>query len=495
MASAAPSTEPTANASKRGRISPVAIAIAGILAAALAVLIVQFPKLGIVATVAIPGAMLLLRSGMSSAFFVLLVVLNVPAVAANFHGVPKAVVAGVIGFLLVPVFQKVVLEKQSLRFPRITILMALFQLIQFPGVLVAIRPDASVSYAVTSLFEGFLMFLLFVNAVRTESELRLCVVGAFIAGTLMSLPPIHQSMTKAYFREYGGFGQMGDQEHLAEHFQQGKSLRHAGSLGEKNRFGQVLLLAAPFVLVFFAPGMKKWLIPGLAMLLVTLAAFTLTRSRGGVLAIGCMLIALVMVRQISIRYLLMVGLLSVPAVALLSADYLDRVGSIVDVAINASSGSVRNSDSAVRGRLNEMGAAVLVFLDHPISGVGPAMFQYHYRDYAGLIGLHVHNQDRQAHCTYLQIAAENGIVGLALFLLICWRTFAALWNSVRTTECERLNWLLTAVFVSYVGYVSGSVLLSFTFVRYFWLILAISWVAIDLAEKAAERTEPARVTA
>ncbi|MFK7822009.1 MAG: O-antigen ligase family protein [Planctomycetaceae bacterium] len=482
MATASSSDAPIADDSKPAWTQPAGIAVLGAIAAGLSVLITQNPKLGILATVAIPGSALLLRSGASAAFFVFLVVLNIPAVAANFHGVPKTVAAGIIGFLLVPVFRKVVLEKQSLRFPRITIVMALFQLIQFPGVLVAIRPDTSVSYAVTSLFEGFLMFLLFVNAVRTESELRICVIGAFLAGAFMSLPTIHQSMKKAYFRNYGGFAQMGDQEHLAEHFEQGKSLRHAGPLGEKNRFAQVLLLAAPFVLAFFAPGQRKWLPVALVMLLLTLVAFTLTRSRGGVLAIGSMLIALTIVRRIPIRHLVMLALFAAPGVALLGADYLDRVGSIVDVAINASSGSVRNSDSAVRGRLNEMGAAVLVFLDHPVTGVGPAMFQYHYRDYAGLIGLHVHNEDRKAHCTYLQIAAENGIFGLILFLVICSRTFTALWRSIRTTECERLSWLLTAVFVSYVGYLTGSILLSFTFVRYFWLILAISWVAIDLAE-------------
>jgi hypothetical protein len=34
-----------------------------------------------------------------------------------------------------------------------------------------------------------------------------------------------------------------------------------------------------------------------------------------------------------------------------------------------------------------MGAAGLVFVDHPVIGVGPGMFKYYSWDYAELIGL------------------------------------------------------------------------------------------------------------
>ncbi len=115
------------------------------------------------------------------------------------------------------------------------------------------------------------------------------------------------------------------------------------------------------------------------------------------------------------------------------------------------------------------------------------MFHYHYRNYAGLIGLHVHNEDRNAHCTYLQVAAEHGAFGIVLFLVICWRTLTSLLRAVRETDSPGLKWMLTAILVSYVGYMTGSALLSFTFIRYFWLILAMSWVAIDLAEREVKR--------
>jgi O-antigen ligase len=465
--------------------SGIGVAVLALLAAAAAVLTARFPKLGVPALAAIPMVVLLLqRAGTATALFVFVLVVNIPAVASNFHGVPKVIAAAFIGLLAIPVFRHVVLDGKSIRFPRIAIVMALFQLLQFLGVLVAVRPDDAVIDAVSSLLEGFVVFLLFVNAVRTQAELRWALIGALVGSGFMGAITIHQSVTGSYLKNYGGFAQMGDANIVEEQIALERSVRHAGPIGEKNRFAHVLLLCAPFALLFFGPEMRRWLPIALMLLASTMIAFVLTRSRGCVIGLGVMCIALVIIRRVPIRHIVLAVVLLAPAVALVGADYVERVGSIAEVAINASSGSIRNSDAAVRGRLNEMGAAVLVYLDHPIMGVGPQMFKYHYREYAGMIGLHIHNTDRAAHCMYLQVAAEHGTIGFILFMMICWKTFAGLWSAAWRVEDADLKWLLTAILIAYVGYMTAALFLSFTFIRYFWFLLAISWVAIDLAKPA-----------
>lgn len=470
---------------KRFFASGIGMVLLALLAAGAAVLTARSPKLGLPALAAIPMAALLLRrAGASTALFVFILIVNIPAVASNFHGIPKIIAAGFVGLLAIPVFRHVVIDGTPIRFPRIAIVMALFQVLQFLGVLVAVRPDDAAIEAVLSLLEGFFVFLMIVNAVRTRAELRWALVGALVGSGFMGAITIHQSATGSYLNNYGGFAQMGDADIVEEQVALERSVRHAGPIGEKNRFAHVLLLCAPFALLFFGPEMRRWLPFALMLLASTMIAFVLTRSRGCVIGLGVMCIALVIIRRVPIRHIVLTLVLIAPAVAFVGADYVERVGSIAEVAINASSGSIRNSDAAVRGRLNEMGAAVLVYLDHPIMGVGPQMFKYHYREYAGMIGLHIHNTDRAAHCMYLQVAAEHGTIGFVLFMMICWQTFAGLWNAAWRVEDANLKWLLTAILVAYIGYMTGAIFLSFTFIRYFWFLLAISWVAIDLAKPA-----------
>ena len=53
-------------------------------------------------------------------------------------------------------------------------------------------------------------------------------------------------------------------------------------------------------------------------------------------------------------------------------------------------------DGAVLSRATEGIAALLVFADHPLIGVGPGRFPSYYRLYADDIGIRALNADRQS---------------------------------------------------------------------------------------------------
>src|SRR5206468_863211 len=65
----------------------------------------------------------------------------------------------------------------------------------------------------------------------------------------------------------------------------------------------------------------------------------------------------------------------------------------------------------VAGRLTENRIAVAMFRDRPLLGVGPGRYRERYRDYARRIGNDV-RPVREAHSLPLQIAAEQGLIGL-----------------------------------------------------------------------------------
>jgi O-antigen ligase len=73
--------------------------------------------------------------------------------------------------------------------------------------------------------------------------------------------------------------------------------------------------------------------------------------------------------------------------------------------------SQSSQQRGVSWRLSENRIAVAMFADHPIAGVGPDRYTDLYRDYARRIGNDPRAR-RYAHSLPLQIAAEQGVVGV-----------------------------------------------------------------------------------
>jgi O-antigen ligase len=101
--------------------------------------------------------------------------------------------------------------------------------------------------------------------------------------------------------------------------------------------------------------------------------------------------------------ILMLGLI----VPLLPDAFYDRVGTILP--------AVEKQDDTVGIRLQRWKYAMQMIKDHPVAGVGPnnfipALMRYGRGDVNRKQGLVVHN-------TFLNVGAEMGLVGLALFIL------------------------------------------------------------------------------
>jgi putative inorganic carbon (HCO3(-)) transporter len=145
------------------------------------------------------------------------------------------------------------------------------------------------------------------------------------------------------------------------------------------------------------------------------------------------------------------------------------------------------ADGATLSRLTEMGAAGLVFLDHPVIGVGPGLFRYYYEEYAELVGLRVKMTERSAHSLYPQVAAEHGLLGLLALGATLYMTMRNL-SRVRKrwmAENPELSNMATAYMLSIVTYLTTGIFLHFAFIRYFWLIMALAAAVIYIAEQRA----------
>ena len=178
--------------------------------------------------------------------------------------------------------------------------------------------------------------------------------------------------------------------------------------------------------------------------------------------------------------------------------YGERVGSLLAVSSTVGDAGLAETDGAIQSRITEGLAALLAFADHPIVGVGPGQFPGVYRHYAELVGIRVLASDRQAHNLFLGIAAELGLAGLAVFLIIVGVTMRDLARARRAAARvdPMLAALSTGFLLSIMTYLTTGIFLHMSFIRYFWMMLALAGATaiVTLAVSRTAKADEMRVT-
>jgi putative inorganic carbon (HCO3(-)) transporter len=142
-------------------------------------------------------------------------------------------------------------------------------------------------------------------------------------------------------------------------------------------------------------------------------------------------------------------------------------------------------------RLAFWDAAVRMWYDRPVTGVGPARFNEEAPDYVRNSGSALKNP--VAHNSYLEILAENGIFALAFFLAYIWVSWRSLRRSWRTAVLDGDDQgvrLSTALQAAFVVAVVGAFFLSQQLALPLWLIGALA-AALALGTAPERRDLPA----
>jgi O-antigen ligase len=458
---------------------------AGILAADAAILVVAGAS-GLMLAVAI-----VLRPDIATLTTVAILYSNAAVVAVRFHGVPFFVGAFVPLLLVVPLARDLVVRRLPIVAPPMLGWMVVLLLIYLLSALFSSDTTTSWDAVVIFLVEGFGLYFLLVNVIRTPEMLRLTTWVLLASGALVSIPAIHQVLTENYDFMYFGFAQADSAIRTGVTTLTGEVLqpRMAGPIGETNRFAQVMLMLVPLGLfrVIGETSLGLRVLAGLMTVAVTLGV-VLSFSRGGAVGLVALVAALVVLRMVRLRYVLVV-LLVLAVIVVSFPQYFDRVTSLV--AGFGSEAPASEVDNSLLSRATESLAAALVMVDHPIIGVGPGMFPVFYEEYANVVGLLVRNDaERQAHNLYLGLGAEVGIPGLIVFLIIGFLTMRMLLRARRASLVRRpdLERLATPYLLALFTYYVTGMFLHLSFGRFYWLMLAVAGAAaiITLREVAAD---------
>jgi O-antigen ligase len=227
----------------------------------------------------------------------------------------------------------------------------------------------------------------------------------------------------------------------------------------------------------------------------TVFAIVLTYSRGALL--GLALLALAYAITSRHRKVLVFVAVAVVALAmvLLPADLFERVTAGIESGSQLLGDGNISGDPAVIQRMSAMRAALRMFYDNPLFGIGPGQFSSTYQSYALAYNLDMWAPPA-AHSLYLEIAAEQGVLGLAIFAALIVTALvltgrAAGQFSARGAFGEAS--LVRALGYVIVGYLATAIFLHDAFPRFFWVFFALTVSSWQIASGNSAKNKPLSV--
>lgn len=192
-----------------------------------------------------------------------------------------------------------------------------------------------------------------------------------------------------------------------------------GFLGNTNDVGT--FLAAPalaaLVLAISASRARRWIYAAICALLVAGLAASASRAAVGALMAGLIVFALRHSRRAALASAAIIAVLIALTISP-STPLGARARDFIDAA------ATRDYERLYSERLLPILTCIDMTRDHPLLGVGPGCFRYHFMAYRVALKDHYPKEWTRgfpgnwgaAHNDHLQVAAESGLPGYALFL-------------------------------------------------------------------------------
>jgi O-antigen ligase len=299
----------------------------------------------------------------------------------------------------------------------------------------------------------------------------------FVASGL-ALLSLFQIATGRYDQEFFGFASV----QTGTIYSDVSGARISGPIGDPNFYGQILLIALPLAVAgaIVTPSWIRRVFFAVAALLIT-AITLLTYSRGAMLALAVMTVILLVSLRVRVMHIAAAGVAALMVLVVLPPDVTARFVTVEELLPGGKQESVIR-DASLEKRALVLNTAWQMFLDHPYLGVGAANFSTRYDRYSAIAGSAAPQYDEPGveqfpHTLYMQIAAETGIIGFALFIAAMTVAFVSLYQSRSALEAEgrtELAVIAAAIAVALSGYLLTSVFLHGAYQRYLWIVLGFT---------------------
>ncbi|MEZ4663914.1 MAG: O-antigen ligase family protein [Caldilineaceae bacterium] len=432
------------------------------------------------------GATILSQPQTTTLLVLFVMYANIPVAAKRSFAVPDLLAASFILLLGIPLLHYIVIRRERILVDRNIYLMLAHLGVLLISAVLSGETALSLDRIVTYVLEGYLLYWLILNTIRTRELLRQSVWALILAGILMGSLSLTQEITKDYDNDFAGMAVVDNgvinTGEVTSFGTEIKRNRLSGPIGEKNRYAQVMVVLLPLALMRIWAERRWWLrLMGAAACIPIVAGVLLSFSRGGGVAVGVTFVAMVLMRMIKWWQVLLVVAIGYVVITTVAPDYLYRLSTAADVA-DLATGNAQDAGGAVRGRATSGLAAFYIFLDYPAFGIGPGQTSKHTREYGNEIGYRKLEGNRRAHNMYLEELADTGLAGFTLLMSMIGATFFDLIKLRRRWQDSHpvIGYTAAGFILGVTVYMLTAIFLHLSYMRYFWLLMGLAAVAVRL---------------
>ncbi|RJP54652.1 MAG: hypothetical protein C4583_02135 [Anaerolineaceae bacterium] len=453
-----------------------------ILSVALSALIaVAVDQLGLIAILVVPAALMFLgaigKPELGLAGLLIITYTQLSNVGIVHFGLPS-IAQPLAGLLIVVILIRIAVYGER---PLGWVRAGLFLLIYTVSWLISLL-HADDSLAANIAFIGFakdaLGMLIVVYFIQHHGSLRRAVWALIAAGLFMGTISAFQYLTSDFNNIYWGFG--GWEQQVS-----GAVERHrlTGPYSNPNAYAQILVVLAPIALDRIWHERNIWLrvLAAWALTAIVLTIF-FTFSRGGFLSLVFGVAILLTQRRFNFVPVIMTFVVGLGLIQFLPASYSDRINSLFQLVPSENDQVV---DTSFRGRLSENTAAMRMFQDNPIFGVGLGNYRTNYQDYSRNLGLDHRREPRSPASLYLELLAEQGIVGIMIFAALMIYVFLGLLRARSHFVLAGLRdeaYITAAIFAGLAAYMFEAIFKNSAYSNVFWILVGVALAAIQVAQ-------------
>jgi len=317
--------------------------------------------------------------------------------------------------------------------------------------------------------QNLVMASIVLYIIQNTASLKSAIWAIILAGMFMATISIFQKLTGTFGNNYWGFGGWEYSGYVGRP-------RLTGPYETPNPYAQVLVLIFVLALDRMWHDRSKFLrLLALYTSVVTCLAMIYTDSRGGFAdLVFTMFVFFIFNRPTLISFLITI-VLGLFLVQFLPSNYTNRLLTLTS--INPfQSDSNQIYDESFRGRTSENLAAWRMFLDHPVLGVGLNNYAEFYQDYSREIGLDNRREARDPASLYLQLLADQGLIGTLVFLIFIGFVFMQLLKANGDFKAAaRFDemFISSALFAGLAGYMFMSLYRNNAYTNVFWMFIAV----------------------
>jgi O-antigen ligase len=253
-------------------------------------------------------------------------------------------------------------------------------------------------------------------------------------------------------------------------------------LGNASELGLALCVAYPLCYYFFR-GLNRRpakVIFGILTIVLMMSIFV-SGSRGAFLGFVATLIYLLRKERKLILGLVILAIISLPALYIIGERYIERVESIADY----------ETDESVNVRFRLWSAAVDMVADHPLFGVGTGNFANAYGSTYRAEGSR--SLYWSPHNVFIQIITELGILGFTIYIILIIAIYKINKKSRdilrRFPDLKALRLLTKGIDVAVVGYVVSGQFITATYTPHLFQLSFLASVIYAVGLKRLESSQ------